>query len=315
MKKLLWISIPLVIVFLLFTVIKIGPLFNFYLIPPSPKAYAKNAIDQMELQGLYAKGEKWEETKSKVLKNTKHAKSYKETHPYIEEALRVAGRKHSFLEKENNNHNSSNNVTYPKTSLNHSILTIKLPEFTGKQKEGKHYANIVNHALQKKKYDGVILDLRNNTGGDMGPMIAGVSSLIKNGKLMTFIDKDNNKASVKLDGSETENGGTPVKLKHSKKVNDVPIAILLNNKTASSGEITSLSFKGNKKVKYFGQNTAGYTSSNTSIKLYDNAIMNLTTHKIKDNTGHVYENNPIQPDSKTNEPKQDAMKWLKQQSH
>ena len=25
---------------------------------------------------------------------------------------------------------------------------------------------------------------------------------------MTFIDKDNNKASVKLDGSETENGGT-----------------------------------------------------------------------------------------------------------
>lgn len=57
MKKLLWISIPLVIVFLLFTVIKIGPLFNFYLIPPSPKAYAKNAIDQMELQGLYAKGE------------------------------------------------------------------------------------------------------------------------------------------------------------------------------------------------------------------------------------------------------------------
>ena len=33
----------------------------------------------MELQGLYAKGEKWEETKSKVLKNTKHAKSYKET--------------------------------------------------------------------------------------------------------------------------------------------------------------------------------------------------------------------------------------------
>ena len=63
---------------------------------------------------------------------------------------------------------------------------------------------------------------------------------------MTFIDKDNNKASVKLDGSETENGGTPVKLKHSKKVNDVPIAILLNNKTASSGELTALSFKGNK---------------------------------------------------------------------
>ena len=49
-------------------------------------------------------------------------------------------------------------------------------------------------------------------------MIAGVSSLIKNRKLMTFIDKDNNKASVKLDGSETENGGTPVKLKHSKKL-------------------------------------------------------------------------------------------------
>lgn len=315
MKKILWISVPLVIVFLLFTIIKIGPLFNFYLIPPSPKAYAKNAIDQMELQGLYAKGEKWEETKSRVLKNTKHAKSYKETYPYIEKALRVAGRKHSFLEKENHSHNSSNHVSYPKTSLNHSILTIKLPEFTGKQKEAKHYAHIVNHSLHNKKYDGIILDLRNNTGGDMGPMIAGVSSLLGNGKLMTFIDKDNNKTRVNLNGSETENGGTPVKLNHSKKIHDVPIAILINNKTASSGEITALSFKGNKKVKYFGENSAGYTSSNTSIKLYDDAIMNLTTHKIKDNTGHKYENNPIQPDSKTKEPKQDAMKWLKQQSH
>ncbi len=74
----------------------------------------------------------------------------------------------------------------------------------------------------------------------MGPMIAGLSSLLEDGKLLTYIDKDNNKTSVNL---KTENGGTPVKLSKTSKVKQKFIAILINKNTASSGEITALAFK------------------------------------------------------------------------
>lgn len=318
MKKLFWIGGPIVIVviLLLVAVIKIGPVFNFYIVPPSPKTYVKTALAQMEGYGFYAEGEKWEDTKSKVLKETRNAENYKETHRYLEQALAVAGRKHSFLDTadENDNSSDSNKLEYPKTSLNNDILTIKLPEFSGNEDESKRYAKIANDALQQKKYHSVIIDLRNNEGGDMGPMIAGVSSLLKNGTLMTYIDKDNNQTEVKLDGSATENGGTSVNLKNAKKAKSIPVAILINNKTASSGEITTLAFKGQKNVRYFGENSAGYTSANTPIDLYDGSTMYLTTAKLKDHTGKVYENNPIEPDVKTKDAKQEAEAWLEQQT-
>lgn len=278
----------------------------------SPKAYAKIALEQMEAQGLYAQGKKWDDIKSKTLEETKNAKSYKETSPYLEKALTVAGRKHSFLETSEDN-SQEDNAQYPKVKLNdNKVLVVKLPEFTGNEKEATHYANIINQSLQKENYKGVILDLRNNTGGDMGPMFGGISSLLKNGTLVTYIDKDNDKTEVTLKGSETTYGGTPVKLKNTKKVKSVPIAVLINDQTASSGEITALSLKGKSDVKYFGDNSASYTSANTSIKLYDDTMMNLTTQKLKDNAGKIYENNPIVPDVKTKHPEQDAIEWLQQ---
>lgn len=71
-----------------------------------------------------------------------------------------------------------------------------------------------------------------------------------------------------------------------------------------------LHFKGKKNVKYFGSNSAGYTSANTSIDLYDGSIMNLTTHKLKDQTGKIYINNSIIPNVKTNKPEKSALEWI-----
>lgn len=313
-KKFFWFSsssIVVTLVLIFIAILKIGPLFNFYIIPPSPQNYTKLALSRMEEQGLYAKGKKWENTKAYVLKKTKNAKEYNDTYQYLEQALVVAGRKHSYLETNDNKKNNTNNkVKYPSITKKSNILTIKMPSFSGNDIESKHYANIINQALQKEKYKGVIIDLRNNVGGDMGPMIAGLSSLLEDGKLLTYIDKDNNKTSVNLNGSETENGGTPVKLSKTSKVKQKFIAILINKNTASSGEITALSFKDKKNVKYFGSNSAGYTSANTSIDLYDGSIMNLTTHKLKDQTGKIYINNSIIPNVKINKPEKSALEWI-----
>ncbi|MDP4469150.1 S41 family peptidase [Staphylococcus hyicus] len=313
MKKLIVIGLSTLLFFSLIFIalLKIGPLFNLYIVAPSTQSYVKIAINQMDMHGLYAKGDKWERAKDKALNDTQKAQDYKDTHTYLEEALKVAGGKHSFLYTKKEKMSQSGETQYPKITLKNDILTIKLPGFMGNEKEGKRYANEVSKAIQRENYKGIIIDLRDNYGGDMGPMIASISPLLKNGTLLTYVDGDDNKTDVNLDGSQTENGGTPIELNNVEKVKNVPIAILINKKTASSGEITALAFKGAKNIKYFGENSGGYTSANTTIKLYDGTLMNLTTHRLEDKQGNVYENNPIIPDVKSNNPEEDATKWLK----
>ena len=58
-KKLFWFSsssIVITLVLIFIAILKIGPLFNFYIIPPSPQNYTKFALSSMEEQGLYTKG-------------------------------------------------------------------------------------------------------------------------------------------------------------------------------------------------------------------------------------------------------------------
>lgn len=63
----------------------------------------------MEEQGLYAKGKIGEILKRMYWKKTKNAKEYNDTYQYLEQALVVAGRKHSYLETNDNKKNNTNN--------------------------------------------------------------------------------------------------------------------------------------------------------------------------------------------------------------
>ena len=46
----------------------------------------------------------------------------------------------------------------------------------GNEKEAKAYQTILNRALTKETYKGVIVDLENNSGGNMYPMIGGLAA-------------------------------------------------------------------------------------------------------------------------------------------
>ncbi|RRR33616.1 peptidase S41, partial [Schaalia georgiae] len=93
----------------------------------------------------------------------------------------------------------------------------------------------------------------------------------------------------------------------------ITIAILVNGNTASSGEMTTLAFKGLPNVKIFGKPTAGYTTGNMVYSLYDGATIQLTVSRIIDRKGNRYENTPIEPDIATTTPLNDARTWLQEQ--
>jgi carboxyl-terminal processing protease len=58
--------------------------------------------------------------------------------------------------------------------------------------------------------------------------------------------------------------------------------------TASSGEMTAISFIGKKNTRLFGQPTAGYVTSNSSISLSNGAMLFLATSYVSDRNKKKY---------------------------
>lgn len=69
---------------------------------------------------------------------------------------------------------------------------------------------------------------------------------------------------------------------------DAPVAVLFENRTASSGEVIVISFIGRRNTRSFASSSAGYTTSNEGFKLSDQAIIFLATAVMADRTGRVY---------------------------
>ena len=67
-----------------------------------------------------------------------------------------------------------------------------------------------------------------------------------------------------------------------------PIAVLINSFTATSGEMTAISFLGLPNVKTFGQPSAGYTTANFTYTLSNGTVLQLATSYAADRKRKVY---------------------------
>lgn len=160
-----------------------------YLFTPSVERYGKIAIEIMDSNGYYANKKEWEEQKEKALNEMKTLSSFKEIHPIISESLKIAGGKHSFLISSGDFQDKKAEDTMPVVERVEDILIIKLPSILDAQSNGRGYAEIVLQFLQQNKdAKGVVVDLQNNTGGDMGPMVTSVAPLLPDGKILFFVD-------------------------------------------------------------------------------------------------------------------------------
>lgn len=310
-KLLLVIILPFVaVICILLAVIKMyGPNFGFYLVPPSVTEYVNIALNRMN-NGIYANGEEWEKAKKNALNKAKSAKSYEETHDILDEAAGIAGGKHSALIDSQSQDSSVESQQMPECEMKNDILYIKLPAYDMQSGKSKEYTDTVISSIKENMNDckGIILNIRDNTGGDMGPMVAAVAPLLPDGTLMSF-DIRGSRLNVELKKGTVTGGGSTTTVEDF-KAPQVKVAILQNEWTASSGEAALLCFKGLSNVKTFGTDSAGYCSSNTIISLYDGAYIQLTIGKDIDRLGNEYCEDPIAADVETDNPQEDAIKWI-----
>ena len=274
----------------------------------TPAGYVRHCVRLLERDGLYADSPEWKAKKKEVLASAKTISTMEEAHSCVEDAGYVAGGKHTSLSAP-----VTDTTTYPEVApevsmIEDGILYVVLPAHTGVKVSDSLYVHTVFDFLQEHlDAKGVIIDLRENTGGNMYPMITAVSPLLPSGGILKF------KSRKRL---------TPITLEYvvksyqiapdsiGKIPSSTPVAILTSPHTGSSGEATLLCFHGLDNVRTFGGPSAGYASGNVTHILADGYMLAITRSCDVARTGEVFCNDPIDPDVETEMPMEEAVRWI-----
>lgn len=166
---------------------------------------------------------------------------------------------------------------------------------------------------------GWIVDLRSNSGGNMWPMIAALGPLLDQGRVGSFTYPDGTIEPWDITGSVATWDGMVMADNSlpSPSNQGLPVAVLIGRNTGSSGEAVAIAFHGQDDARFFGQSTAGLTTSNEPVELSDGAIIALTMSNFTDRFNRQYgQDTPVEPDQPTRsftEAETAAVDWLDSQ--
>ena len=187
---------------------------------------------------------------------------------------------------------------------------VSVPAGGGTEKEIRDYATALDEAIQqvRGRVCGWVVDLRPSSAGGVGVGAAfvGLSSLLPDGPVITFVDRDG------VAGSGYSLAGSTLTVAPSAIVPDIevpsppfprvplspkitqPVVVLQSSLTASTGEATVVAFKGRPQTRFVGQPTFGASSSGnmTLVGPFGSSAV-LTAGLFQDRAGVTYPEEPI----------------------
>ena len=167
-------------------------------------------------------------------------------------------------------------------------------------------------ALDSQELKGWVIDLRRNSGGNMWPMLAALSPLFGNKRLGYFISPDGSKIqwgtynnfSV-LDNRYQYRFPSQYSVRNA----NIPIAVLVSSKTASSGEAVLIATRAFENVRTFGEASCGQSTSNKRYKLSNGDSLLVTGAVMADFKGEVF-GQRIDVDEPTENALEAAQAWI-----
>ena len=316
-------------------------------------SYLTAALDTMEAHHVDRKEVNWSSFRANVRTQAEGADTPRDTYDAIQFALDRLDDHSSFAppsKSRSRNRRGSPNASFPPTTRLPSLLStqlqgkqriegfrfgstvgyINLPNFSGEERAATSFAEEIQETIQRVDSStvcGWIIDLRENPGGNMWPMIAGMGPVVGEGHLGSFVypDSDTLKwfyedgASVYGDQPVVSVPGSSYELHRSFP----PVAVLIGERTASSGEAVAVAFQGRDQTRTFGHPTYGVPTAIAPFPLRDGAELFLAVAAFADRTGTTYRS-PIVPDVRAappppNEPSPNddivgtARQWLTEQ--
>lgn len=202
---------------------------------------------------------------------------------------------------------------------------------------GDAYGNAVaGHLTATAGTCGYVIDLRGNTGGNMGPMILGLSPLMGEGYTIPAIaDATNFNAVMRIEnggvvGLESPNATETIPFEtladwpEDPTLSTAPVAVMIDQATASSGEAVAIALRGRANTRFFGETTFGVASANLPRLLSDGITLHVTIALLRDSEGRTYlegfppdeavATGPGRPDDPDDAVQEAAKSWLAQQT-
>lgn len=137
--------------------------------------------------------------------------------------------------------------------------------------------------LQKKKVKGLVIDLRNNPGGNLDVVVDMLDMFLSKGQLIVYTEDKK--------GNRTETYRA-----QNDAIVDLPLAVLVNENSASASEIFAGAIKDYKIGKIVGKTTFGKGIVQTVLPLKDGSAIKFTIAKYFTPKGKYIHGKGIKPD-------------------
>lgn len=191
----------------------------------------------------------------------------------------------------------------------------------------RQLADQLQAAVQAQDREGLvgwIVDLRQNGGGNMWPMLAGIGPVLGDGTAGAFIFPEGMTTPHLAPGASmtwSYSGGvayfdgrphTSVTVPYTLRAPAPRVAVLQDGGTGSAGEAIAISFIGRPAARSFGAATYGVSSANWSFPLSDGGVLQLLVALDRDRNGSTYGGSVV-PDEPTAGPAEAvaaAVAWL-----
>lgn len=146
--------------------------------------------------------------------------------------------------------------------------------------------------LTEKGADRWIIDLRYNGGGNMNPMVEGLTAILGDGPVggaEGLTAADNIIWEIR-DGDFYNDGYSILLPEECRDASGQRVAVLTSLYTVSSGEALAVIFKGRAQTRFFGARTLGMVTGTSWDVISDSVTVSISTNFYKDRNGKVYRN-------------------------
>lgn len=165
--------------------------------------------------------------------------------------------------------------------LEDGIGYIRLNEF---REDTAKNINLALNVLSKEKMNALILDLRNNPGGLLEVAVDVTGKFIPKGKLVVYTKGRKEKQNLEFFSASDQ------------PIVDLPMAVLINEGSASGSEIVAAALQDYKRAIIIGMKSFGKGSVQTVIPLSDGSALKLTTSKYFTPKGQEIHGKGVIPD-------------------
>ncbi|MFZ6026506.1 MAG: S41 family peptidase [Chloroflexota bacterium] len=292
-------------------------------------AYLNEVLDVVERRALNRHSIDWEQFRARLFAIAEGAQTTADTHRAIRFMVSQLGDRHSsFLTPEQAHQleqtSDSREAPLPRGELlPERIAYLWLPYLIGDGATATDYAvtaHTIIRTLDEAQPCGWIVDLSENQGGNMWPMLVAAGPILGEGVAGSFVGPEgaatawsyrSGQALMAQEVMAQVDDGAAYRLAGPLP----PVAVLTDKRTASSGEAIAVAFRGRPHTRSFGAATAGLSTGNETYPLSDGAVLILTEAVFADRTGSTY-GGRIEPDERAwfgRPARQAAIAWLLRQ--